>query len=300
MEEFKSGFVAIMGKPNAGKSTLTNKLVGEKVAIVSWKPQTTRNKILGIYNDTNTQIILIDTPGIHTPKNNLGKYMMKNAKSAVEGVDAIIYIVDGEKGIDSKDIKNINNYIEMKNNVIVVLNKIDHITKEKVFEILTKINEIKGISSVVPISALKGKNCDILLNEIKKYLTDTAKYYDDDIYTDKNIRFIIAELIREKALRLLDKEVPYGIGVDITKYSERKDSDIIDIDADIVCEKAAHKPIILGKGGSMIKKIATYARQDLEKIIEKKVFLTVFVRVEEGWRGSEFSMKELGYDIKEK
>lgn len=294
---FKSGFVAIMGRPNAGKSTLTNNIVGEKVSIVSWKPQTTRNKILGIYNDENTQIVLIDTPGLHTPKNSLGKYMMKTARTALEGVDAVVYIIDAEKGIDGKDMQNILGYVENKLNVIVAVNKIDHVTKEKVFEILTALKEVSGLKSVVPISALKGKNVDIILKELKELLTDTTKYYPDDMFTDKNLRFMVAEIIREKALRLLDKEVPYGIGVDVTRF-EYRDNGIIDIDADIICEKAAHKPIILGKGGSMIKKIASYARQDIEEMTGNKVFLTVFVLVKEDWRGSDNIMKELGYDLK--
>lgn len=297
-KEFKSGFIALMGKPNSGKSTLTNTLVGEKVSIVSWKPQTTRNKIYGIYNDENTQIVFIDTPGLHSPKNILGQYMMKNAKAALEGVDAVIYIIDGEKGIDDRDKRNIESYLKDNYNTIVIVNKIDHILKEKVFEILTELNDYTDLKAVIPVSALKQKNTDKLMEELKKLLTDNIKYYPDDMFTDKNMRFMVAEIIREKTLRLLDKEVPYGIGVDVTRYEYRKDGKIIDINADIICEKAAHKPIILGKGGNMIKKIATYSRQDIENMTASKVFLTVFVKVEENWRGSDYVMKELGYDIK--
>lgn len=298
VEPFKSGFVAIMGRPNAGKSTLTNAIVGEKVSIVSWKPQTTRNKILGIYNDKNTQIVLIDTPGLHTPKNNLGKFMMKSARAALDGVDVVVYIIDGEKGIDDKDKRNIESYLNNEQNVIVAVNKIDHILKEKVFEILTELNEFNTIKAIIPISALKDKNIDKVIVEIKKLLTDTIKYYPEDMYTDKNMRFMVAEIIREKALRLLDQEVPYGIGVDIKKFEHREGDKIIDIDADIICEKLAHKPIILGKGGAMIKKLATFARQDIEELTGKKVFITVYVKVKEDWRGSDYIMKELGYDIK--
>lgn len=296
-QHFKSGFIAVLGRPNAGKSTLINSIVGEKVSIVSWKPQTTRNKILGIYNDENTQIVFIDTPGLHTPKNNLGRYMMKAARAAIEGVDAVVYIIDAEKGIDSKDMQNINGYAGNGLNVIVAVNKIDHVTKEKVFGILTQLKDIPALKAIVPISALKGKNVDIVLKEVKELLTDNTKYYPDDMFTDKNLRFMVSEIIREKALRLLDKEVPYGIGVDVTRF-EYRDNGIIDIDADIICEKAAHKPIILGKGGGMIKKIASYARQDIEAMTGKKVFLTVFVLVKEDWRGSDNIMKELGYDLK--
>ncbi|NLL56748.1 MAG: GTPase Era [Clostridiales bacterium] len=294
--DFKSGFVAIMGKPNAGKSTLINTLVGEKVAIVSWKPQTTRNKILGIYNEPSYQIIFIDTPGLHKPKNSLGKYMMRAANSALDGIDCLLYLIDAEKQFDQKDKENIAIYLDADIKVIAVVNKVDRVTKEKVFGILTELKNFAKLQAVVPISALRGRNIEPLKEEIKKLLTDHIKYYDKDQYTDKNMRFIASEIIREKALRLLNMEVPYGIGVDITKYQMRESGDIIDIDADIICEKAAHKPIILGKGGSMIKNIGTYARQDLENITGSKVFLTLFVKVRTEWRENSLVLKELGYD----
>ena len=297
--EFRSGFVAIMGKPNAGKSTLINALVGEKVSIVSWKPQTTRNKILGIYNEENVQIVFIDTPGLHKPRNTLGEYMMKSAQAATEGVDCVIYVVDCEKGFDESDKTHVLSYLNSGEKVVVAVNKTDHVTKEKVFEILTELNKYTKLSAVVPISALRKRNLEPLIEEVKKLLTEHVKYYDDEQYTDKNMRFMTAEIIREKALRLLDKEVPYGIGVEVTQYEYRQSGEIIDISADIICEKAAHKPIILGKNGSMIKKIATYARQDLEDITGTKIFLTLFVKVEGDWRGSDRLMKELGYDPKD-
>jgi GTP-binding protein Era len=297
-DNFKSGFVAIMGKPNSGKSTLINNLVGEKVAIVSWKPQTTRNKILGIYNEPSYQIIFIDTPGLHKPKNTLGEYMMKVANSALEGIDCVLYLIDCEKGFDEKDKYNITSYLNANMKVIAVVNKVDHVTKEKVFEILTQLKDYPKLQAIVPISALRGRNIEPLKDEIKNLLTDHIKYYEEDQYTDKNMRFIASEIIREKALRLLNMEVPYGIGVDIKKYEKRKDG-IIEIDADIICEKAAHKPIILGKGGSMIKTIGTYSRQDLEAITGSKIFITLFVKVKDEWRESNFMLKELGYDIKD-
>ena len=298
-EEFRSGFVTLMGRPNAGKSTLLNTIVGEKVSIVSWKPQTTRNKIKGIYNEPGYQIIFIDTPGLHKPRNSLGDYMMKTAASATEGIDCIVYLIDGEKGFLPDDKENITQYVASGFRVIVVVNKVDHITKEKVMSILTEINGMTGITAVVPLSALRDRNVKPLIEEIKKLLSDTIKYYDEDSYTDKNMRFITAEIIREKALRLLDQEVPYGIGVDVREYSYREGGDIIDINADIICEKQAHKPIILGKGGSMIKKIATYARQDLEEIAGAKIFLTLFVRVKDDWRENESVMRSIGYDKKD-
>ncbi len=296
---FHSGFVAVMGRPNAGKSTLINAVVGEKVSIVSWKPQTTRNKIKGIYNEKDCQIVFIDTPGLHKPKNSLGDYMMKSAASATEGIDCILYVIDGEKGYLEQDQANIVGYTNAGFKVVVAVNKVDHITKDKVMEILTQLNAMQHLTAVVPISALRERNLQPLLEEIKKLLTDTIKYYDDDSYTDKNMRFIAGEIIREKALRLLDKEVPYGIGVDIREYAYRDGKDIIDINADIICEKQAHKPIILGKDGALIKKIATYARQDIEKIAGSQVFLTVFVRVKEDWRENDSVMRDIGYDKKD-
>ncbi|NCA92664.1 GTPase Era [bacterium] len=297
-EEFKSGFVAITGKPNAGKSTLVNTIVGEKVAIVSWKPQTTRDKIMGVYNEKNYQIIFLDTPGIHTPKNNLGVYMMKNVSSALDGVDCVVYVVDCEKGYDDKDKINIVSYLNAGHNVIVAVNKVDHVTKEKVFEILSELNKLQNVKAIVPVSALRGRNIEPLKAEIKKLLKDNIKYFAEDQYTDKNMRFMTAEIIREKALRLLDKEVPYGIGIDVREYSYVEGKNMIEINADIICEKAAHKPIILGKGGSMIKKISTYARQDIEAMTGSKVFIKLFVRVKDDWRTSDSIMKDLGYDNK--
>lgn len=294
--DFKSGFVAVVGRANAGKSTLVNTIVGEKVAIVSWKPQTTRDKIMGIYNEKNYQIIFLDTPGLHTPKNSLGKIMMKTASAAMEGVDCIVYVIDCEKGYNDRDKLNIVSYLNAGQKVIAAVNKIDHVTQEKVFEILSELNKLQNLSATVPISALRNKNITPLVTEIKKLLTDHIKYYPDDQYTDKNMRFMAAEIIREKTLRLLDQEVPYGIGVEVREYKFVEGKNIIEINADIICEKAAHKPIILGKGGSMIKKIGTYARQDLEAMTGEKIFLTLFVKVKEDWRESDSMLKDLGYN----
>lgn len=294
--QFKSGFVALMGRPNSGKSTLVNTLVGEKVSIVSWKPQTTRDKIFGVFNDKDTQIIFIDTPGLHSPKNTLGQHMMKMARNALEGVDAVVYIVDGEKGLMDSDRRNIAHYLKNKFNTIVVINKIDSISRECVFEMLTELKEYSALKAIIPISAIKAKNTDALMLELKNLLTDSVKYYPDDIFTDKNLRFMASEIIREKALRLLEQEIPHGVGVIITLFEHREDNKVINIDADILCEKPSHRPIILGKGGAMIKRIATYARQDIEALTGIKVFLTVFVKVKENWRSNEAILKELGYN----
>ncbi len=295
-KQVKVGHVALVGRPNAGKSTLINALVGEKVAIVSWKPQTTRNRILGIMNEQDAQVIFVDTPGLHAPQNQLGKFMMRSVTTALADVDILIYVVDGEKGVDKNDIDNINRYInEAEKKVIVVVNKIDHIMVEKVGEMLTTLGEIKGTTALIPISALREKNIEVLKQEVIKMLEYGKKEFEDDMYTDKSMRFMASEIIREKALRLLDKEVPYGIGVAINKY-ELNEKGILLIDADVICQKAAHKPIVLGKNGDMIKKISTYARQDLEEMTGSKIFMTLWVRVKDGWRDSMTMLDQLGYN----
>jgi len=224
--------------------------------------------------------------------------MMRSALDATEGADAVVYIIDGEKGFLDSDKRNLKSNLEKGFSTIAAVNKIDHITKEKVFEILTMLKDFPLLKAIVPISALKAKNTQALLDEIKRLLTDNTKYYPEDMYTDKSLRFMAAEIIREKTLRLLDQEIPYGIGVEVTTFTERQKKDMIDIEADIICEKASHKPIILGKGGSMIKKIGMYARQDLEELTQKKVFLTLFVKVEEDWRSDENMLRDLGYHSK--
>lgn len=297
--DFYSGFIAILGRPNAGKSTLINALVGEKVSIVSWKPQTTRNKILGVRNDGNYQLVFVDTPGLHTPKNALGEFMMRSVTSALESVDVVLYVVDGEKGLSGEDKANVERYIKVAGkNVIVALNKIDHITRERVMEILTEIGRIEGTAAVVPVSALREKNLVPLVQELKKLMPKGPKLYADDMYTDRSVRFLASETIREKAFRLLDQEIPYGVGVVINKLEEKKNG-VTEIDASIIVQKAAHKPIILGKNGEMIKKISTYSREDIEKLLGGKVFLTLWVKVKEDWRDDPAVLNEIGYTKKD-
>ncbi|MBQ8178451.1 MAG: GTPase Era [Clostridia bacterium] len=291
----RCGYAVILGRPNAGKSTLINQIIGEKVSIVSWKPQTTRNRIIGILNDKNHQIIFVDTPGIHAPKNELGKFMMHSVKVASEGVDAVIYVVDAEKGLDLSDVERIKKNVESGNKVLVAVNKVDHVTKEKVAEILIELNKLEGLTAVVPISALRGKNVDALVKEIKALMPIGEKMYSEDQYTDRNMRFMASEIIREKALRLLDKEIPYGIAVSINKY-EYRENGILDIDADVIVQKQQHKPIVLGKKGEMIKRISTYARQDLEEMTGDKIFMTLWVRVKEDWRDDIGLLNNLGYN----
>lgn len=295
---FKSGFVTIIGKANVGKSTLINALVGEQVAIVSWRPQTTRDKIIGIMNGDNYQAVFIDTPGIHKAKNELSKFMMKNVESALDGVDIVIYVINGEKNIDENDLKLINQYAAATTPFIVVINKMDVADKEKVLGMIDTLKDIEGIDSIIPISAMKGKKLDILKERIEENLKEGVQFYPEDMITDKSVRFMVAEIIREKAMKFLGEEVPYGVAVNINLFKERDDN-LIDIDADIVCEKKAHKPIIIGKGGAMLKKIGTTARQDIEKLLDSKVFLNLWVRVKDDWRDSEQLLNELGYNIKD-
>lgn len=295
---FKSGFVTIIGKANVGKSTLLNALVGEQVAIVSWRPQTTRDKIIGIMNGNNYQAVFIDTPGIHKAKNELSKFMMKNVESALDGVDIVIYVINGEKNIDENDLKLINQYAAATTPFIVVINKMDVADKEKVLGMIDTLKDIEGIDSIIPISAMKGKKLDILKERIHENLKEGVQFYPEDMITDKSVRFMVAEIIREKAMKFLGEEVPYGVAVNINLFKERDDN-LIDIDADIVCEKKAHKPIIIGKGGAMLKKIGTTARQDIEKLLDSKVFLNLWVRVKDDWRDSEQLLNELGYNIKD-
>ena len=295
---FKSGFVTIIGKANVGKSTLLNALVGEQVAIVSWRPQTTRDKIIGILNGDNYQAIFIDTPGIHKVKNELSQFMMKTVESALEGVDLVIYVINGEKNIDDNDMKLINQYAKASTPFIVVINKMDIADREKVLDMINQLKDIDGIDSIIPISAMKGKKLDLLKERIEANLKEGVQFYPEDMITDKSVRFMVSEIIREKAMKFLGEEVPYGVAVNINLFKERDDN-LIDIDADIICEKKAHKPIIIGKGGSMLKKIGTCSRQDIEKLLDSKVYLNLWVRVKDDWRDSEKLLNELGYNIKD-
>ena len=297
-EDFKCGFICIAGLANAGKSTLTNALVGEKVSIVSWRPQTTRNKLLGIINGDGYQMILIDTPGIHEARNKLGQYMMKSVESGLKDVDGTIYVIDAAKGLAKEDYEFLQSRAK-KTPTVVALNKQDAVSRETLFDRLDKLNGIEGLKAIVPISAKKGENLQPLMKELLDMLPLGAPMYPEDEYTTCSMRFMATEIIREKALYLLEKEVPYGIGVSINKFELRESGDIYDIDADIICEKQSHKAIVIGKGGETLKKIATAARKDLEHMTGEKVFLTLYVRVKSEWRDSDYLLKELGYDQKE-
>jgi len=290
----KSGFVAILGQANVGKSTLLNAILKEKVSIVSPKPQTTRDKILGIYNDEECQIVFIDTPGIHSAHNKLDEYMNKAINSAKNSVDILVYVIDGSKKISNNIIDNLNKYTKDIENVILVVNKVDDTTYEKLYPELNKCNSLEGIKDIVPLSALKGKNIEELIKVIKKYLNDDIKYYDDDIYTDKSVKFMVGEIIREKSLWLLQDELPHGIAIEIARFDESVD--IVEIDADIIIEKASHKQIVIGSKGSMIKNIGMKSRKEIEKLLDRQVMLKLFVKVREDWRHKDSVVKSLGYN----
>ena len=298
-DNLKSGFVTLIGRPNVGKSTLMNHLIGQKIAITSEKPQTTRNRIQTVYTDDRGQIIFLDTPGIHKAKNKLGEYMVDVAEHTLKEVDVILWLVEPTTFIGAGERHIAEQLSNVKTPVILVINKIDTLKKQE--EILTFIDAYKDVckfAEIVPLSALKEKNTDLLLELLFKYLPCGPMFYDEDTVTDQPMRQIAAELIREKALRLLDDEIPHGIAVTIEKMRERKNG-IMDIEASIVCERESHKGIIIGKGGSMLKRIGTNARREIENMLEMQVNLQLWVKVRKEWRDSELYMKNYGYDKKD-
>ena len=295
----KSGFVTLIGRPNVGKSTLMNHLIGQKIAITSDKPQTTRNRIQTVYTCEKGQIVFLDTPGIHKAKNKLGEYMVQVAERTLKDVDVILWLVEPTTFIGAGERHIAEQLSNVKTPVILVINKIDTLKKQE--EILTFIDAYKDVckfAEIVPLSALKEKNTDLLLELLFKYLPCGPMFYDEDTVTDQPMRQIAAELIREKALRLLDDEIPHGIAVTIEKMRERKNG-IMDIEASIVCERESHKGIIIGKGGSMLKRIGTNARREIENMLEMQVNLQLWVKVRKEWRDSELYMKNYGYDKKD-
>ncbi len=291
----KTGFVAIVGLANAGKSTLLNALIKQKIAIVSPKPQTTRDSILGIWTDDDSQIVFVDTPGFLKSKNALGDYMLKAIDSAVTDVDCIMVVVDGHDGIDQRELSQISRYTGKKIPVVVVVTKTDITQAEKLMPELSKLNGLEGVDSVYCVSAHKNRNINELREALKGYLKGTEMYFEEDDVTDKSSRYLVQELIREKVLLLCNEEIPHGIGVYINKMEYLDDQNKWDIDADVVVEKASHKPIVLGKHGAMIKEIGTKARQSIENLLQSKVFLTLWVRVREDWRNNVRMLDELGY-----
>lgn len=295
MSEFRTGFAAVIGKPNAGKSTLINTLMNEKISIVSPKPQTTRNSIKCILMGDDYQIILVDTPGIHKPKNKLGEYMMKSAKDTMEDVDCILFVVDAAAGIQPADESIIEGLKHTKKPIILVENKMDRATKTRAAQIADTVKKSLDIRAVIQISAKDAKNTELIVPEVLKYIPEGPMLYDPEYLTDQSERFVVSEIIREKAISLLSDEIPYGIGVEIVKMSQRDGKPITDIEATILCERESHKGIVIGKGGSMLKQIGSKARADIENMLSMQVNLKLWVKVREDWRNDGNTMRSLGY-----
>jgi GTP-binding protein Era len=291
----QSAFIVVVGRPNVGKSTLVNRIVGEKVAIVSQKPQTTRNRVVGVLSGRDYQMVFIDTPGVHDPATRLGEYMVKTAFDATRDVEAVLFLVDAAHGVTDADLGLLGRLIKGGLPVVAAVNKTDKAGKQKSLEAVAALQEA-GQGQVIQISAKLGDGVDELVMALKQYLVPGPRYFPDDEYTDQPERVIAAEMIREKALFLLDEEVPHGIGVLVERVGYREDRDITDVSAVIICERDSHKGIVIGKGGKMLKRIGTEARKDLEMLFGTQVFLELFVKVEKDWRNSPRVMRELGYE----
>ncbi len=290
----KTAMITIAGRPNVGKSTLTNFLVGEKIAIVSNKPQTTRNRICGIVTREDTQFVFVDTPGFHNPRTKLGDYMVSVVKESVADVDLTILVVEPVANVGAQETALIEQLKSKKCPTILAINKIDTVEKETLLEVIATYSQAAAFGEIIPISAKTGDGVEALLNICKKYAQEGPFLFPEDYTTDQPERQVMAEIIREKILWNLDREVPHGTAVEITKFSER-DNGIIDLDATIYCEKASHKGIIIGKHGDMLKKISTMARTDCEKFMGTRVYLTTWVKVKENWRDSDFLVRNFGY-----
>lgn len=295
--QFKSGFATLIGRPNVGKSTLMNALVGQKIAITSNKPQTTRNRIQTVYTSEEGQIVFLDTPGIHKAKNKLGSYMVNVAERTMEDVDVILWLVEPTDYIGAGEQHIIEQLKKTKTPVILVINKIDTVQKELILTYIDAYRKQLDFAEIVPVSALKKDGMEVLIGCIMKYLPYGEPFYDEDTVTDQPMRQIVAELIREKALRCLEDEIPHGIAVTIELMKFRKR--IVDIEATIVCERESHKGIIIGKQGSMLKRIGSLARPDIEELVECQVNLKLWVRVKKDWRDSDYLLKNFGYNPKE-
>ena len=295
-KNFKSGFVTLVGRPNVGKSTLMNNLIGEKIAIISPKPQTTRNKIQSILTKDDFQAIFIDTPGIHKPKHKLGEYMVKSAENTLNEVDVVLMLIEPTEKYVDIDKYIIERFKNIKTPIILVINKTDTIEKQELLNIMNIYKEIYNFSEIVPVSALKGDNTDTLMEIIKKYLPMGPQYFPEDMVTDQPERQIVSEIIREKALQLLQEEIPHGIAVEIMSMKKREDKNMVDVEATIYCEKDSHKGIIIGKQGAMLKKIGSRARGDIQNLLGSPIYLQLWVKVKKDWRDSDFLLKNFGYD----
>ena len=291
---YKAGFVSVIGRPNVGKSTLLNALTGEKIAIMSNKPQTTRNTIRGVVTNDECQLVLIDTPGIHNPKTKLGQYMVNVASDSMREVDLILFMVEANAKSTTANEQIIETLKGIKTPVFLIINKIDTISKDKLFSIIDAYSKMMDFKSIIPISALNNDGTAIILKEALKYIPEGDKMFPDDTLTDQPEKVIVAEMIREKILLNLDDEIPHGVGVEIMSFKEREDG-LINIQATIYCEKSSHKGIIIGKQGAMLKKIGSAARFEIERLLYTKVFLELWVKVKPDWRNNDSMLRELGY-----
>lgn len=290
----KSGMISIVGRPNVGKSTLTNSLVGEKIAIVTNKPQTTRNRICAVLNRGESQFVFMDTPGLHKARSALGDYMVKVVRESVADVDAVMLLVEPIPNVGGPEAELIGRIASLKVPAVLVINKVDTVKKEELLAVMQEYQKVHQFQAIVPISARNKEGVDDLLTVLESFLPEGPQLFPDDMVTDQPERQVMAEIVREKLLLCLDKEIPHGTAVEITKFSER-DSEIIDVDATIYCEKNSHKGIIIGKNGDMLKKISTQARQDMEKFMGTKVYLETWVKVKENWRDNMNLIKNFGY-----
>ena len=297
--KFHSGFVSLIGRPNVGKSTLMNLIIGEKIAIMSGKPQTTRNRIQAILTTENSQIIFIDTPGIHKPKSKLGNYMVKSAESTFSDADIILYLIEPYEKIKDSDAAIIEKLKKTGSPVFLLINKVDTVEKPELLKVMDSYSRQYAFAEIIPVSALKGTNKDTLLKTIESYLPEGPRFFPDDMITDQPERQITAELIREKALYLLQEEIPHGIAVEITSMKQRENMALVDIEATIYCERDSHKGIIIGKHGAMLKKIGSNARRDIERLLGSPVNLQLWVKVKKDWRDSDMLLKNFGYDAKQ-
>jgi len=292
---FKSGFVTIVGRPNVGKSTLLNHILGEKIAIMSDKPQTTRNKIMAIHQRDESQVIFMDTPGMHKPKHKLGEYMMKAATETLKEVDLVLFMVDDSKKIGPGDQWILDTLKDAKVKVYLIINKMDLLGIEEYAQIVENYKEYDFIEEIIGLSAINNKNVDVLMDKIINALPEGPMYYPDDMITDQPEKVIVGEIIREKILHYIRDEIPHGVAVEIEKMRQRENSEIYDIEATIICEKNSHKGILIGKGGRKLKGIGKSAREDIERFLDMKVFLQLWVKVRPGWRDNDMQLKNLGY-----
>ena len=293
----KTAFIAIVGRPNVGKSTLLNSILGEKVAIVSKKPQTTRNRITGIHTEGENQFVFLDTPGMHKPRTKLGDFMVKTTSQTLAGVDGAVLVVEAREAVGDIESKMIQRFKSEDIPAVLVINKIDTVRPENIAKTIAAYAEAFNFSAVIPIAAKNGKGVDIVIKECEQFLYESDWFFSEDIVTDQPERQVAAEIIREKLLRMLEEEIPHGTAVTIEEW--REEGNLVSIRAEIYCEKASHKGIIIGKGGATIKKIGSYARSDIEQMLDSKVFLDLYVRVKENWRDSSFNISDFGFKEEE-